>query len=68
MTKKCVRAINKFKKQAKSRLNKQRKQIVSSGRGEMGYKPQHKKGCGLAMLITGLIMMGVPGIIWYYIS
>lgn len=60
--------MNKFKNQAKTKLNRQRQQITSSGGAEMGYKGQHKKGCGLFMLIIGLVFMTAPAFAWLITS
>lgn len=54
------------------KLAKQRIEIVNTGRGGGGYKgkrghsPQHRKGCGFAVLIIGLVMMTAPIMAWWY--
>lgn len=60
--------MNKFKKQARARLDTKRTQIVKSGHSDMGYKGQHKKGCGLFVLIIGLVFMTAPAVAWYITS
>lgn len=49
-------------------LNRQRKQIVQSGRKDAGYHAKHRKGCGFVILITGFTLMSISGSIFYFFT